>query len=89
MEQDYDSFDEFDIQIQAGHSYAGIFTSLPFAKDEFQLQDMQATLQELYAASPYIRSVVDNHPDPVSFLSSRGHGRNRPNRVLEQPKSCV
>ena len=65
-------YDEIDLQIESGHTYAGIFLALPYAKDEFQRKDMEATLQTLLESSGYIRAVFDSHHDPISFLASRG-----------------
>lgn len=90
LKRDYETIDR---EIDAGHAYAGIFISLPYAKDEFQRKDMEITLQALYENSRYIRAVVDEHSDPISFLAGRGpsyrHGSNRSNRILEQSESCV
>jgi len=66
-------YERINSEITAGHLYVALFTALPNVPSSEQAK-IKVKLAALLAESQYLRSVLADHPDPLSFLASRSSG---------------
>lgn len=79
-----DDYEQIDAEIEIGHRYAALALALGVQADERAACEIRREMGKLLRQSRYLSHLLETHPNPLSFLASRGHLNGKGNLERNQ-----